>query len=79
MENVLLSVRLVRDPRVVAEAAVDLHLARVESGLHPECAAGPALAGEAIADRDGARLAGDLQAELSAMTGGLPRRHHRKT
>ena len=53
VEDVLLSVRLVRDSRGVAEAAGDLHLIRFESGLHPEGASGPALAGETVADGDG--------------------------
>ena len=77
MEDVLLPVRLVRDARVVAEAAGDLHLIRLEPGLHPEGAPGAALAGEAVADGDGERLARDLQAKLPAVTGGLPRGHSR--
>ena len=64
VEDVLLPVRLVRDARVVVVAAGDLDLIRPESRLHPEGAAGPPLAGEAVADRDRERLARHLEAEL---------------
>src|SRR5262245_22470776 len=64
VERVLLLVLLVRDPRVVVEAARDLHLSALEAGLHPEGAPGPALAVEAVADGDGERLAFDLESEL---------------
>ena len=78
MEDVLLAVRLVRDPGVVPEAADDLHLIRLEPGLHPEGAAGATLAGQAVADRDRERVAGDFETKLSAVTGGFPRRHGRE-
>jgi hypothetical protein len=75
VEDVLLPVRLVGDSRVVVEAADDLHLIRCERRLHPEGASGPALAGEAVANRDDERIALNLQAKLSAMTGGLAHTH----
>jgi hypothetical protein len=71
----LLPVGLVRDARVVAEAPEDLHLIRVEARLHPEGASRPALAGQAVADRDRERIARDLQAKLAAVAGGFSCRH----
>src|ERR1043165_5480530 len=71
VEDVLLAVGLVGHARVVAEAAADLHLLCPESGLHPEGAARAALAGEAVADRDGERVARHLESELAAVTGGF--------
>jgi hypothetical protein len=75
VEDVLLAVRLVGDPREVLVAALDLHLVRAEAGLHPEGAPGPALAGEAVADRDGERVAGHLELELPAMAGSATSGH----
>ena len=77
MEDVLLPVRLVGDAEVVVEAAGDLYLIGFEPRLHPEGASGPALAGEAVADRDGEGLARDLETELPTVTGGLARRPSR--
>src|SRR5689334_15904803 len=71
MEDVRLPVGLVRDARVVVEPARDLHLLRLEPGLHPEGAPGPALAVEAVADGDVERLALGFEAKLSAVAGGL--------
>jgi hypothetical protein len=79
VEDVLFSVRLVRDSRVVAEAAGDLHLIRFESGLHPEGASGAALAGKTVADGDGERIARHFQAKLPTVTGGISGSHRRGT
>jgi hypothetical protein len=79
MEDVLLLVCLVRDSRVVAETARDLHLVRLEARLHPERASGPALAVEAVTEGDGQGIARDLEAKLSAVTGGVPGSHGRET
>jgi hypothetical protein len=79
MEDVLLSVGLVRDSRVVAEATDDLHLIRLEPGLHPEGASGPTLARQAVTDGDRGRFAGHFQTELPAMTGGFSAGHRRGT
>lgn len=51
-------------------ATADLDLTRFERSLHPERASGAALTGEAVAGADHERIALDLRAELSAMTGG---------
>jgi hypothetical protein len=75
MEDVLLSIRLVGDAEVVVEAADDAHLVGFEPRLHPEGASGSALAGEAVADRDGERLARDLETKLPTVTGGFADRH----
>ncbi len=79
MEDVLLPVCLVRDARVVAEATADLHLIRFEARLHPEGASGPALAGKAVTDGDGKRIALDFQTKLPAVTGGISSGHGRET
>jgi hypothetical protein len=79
VEDVLLPVRLVRDSRVVAEATGDLHLIRFESGLHPEGASGPALAGKTVADGDGERIARHFQAKLPTVTGCISGGHRRET
>ena len=79
MEDVLLPVCLVRDSREVAEATPDLHLIRFEARLHPEGASGPALAGKAVADGDGKRIARDFQTKLPAVTGGLSVSHRHET
>ncbi len=78
MEDVLLPVRLIRDARIVVETARDLTWSGLESRLHPEGAPRPALAGEAVADRDGEGLALDLETELSTMTSGFTRSHDAK-
>ena len=69
MEGVLPPVRLVGDAHVVAEATGDLHLVGLEPRLHAEGAARPALAGEAVADRDRERIARDLETKLPAVAG----------
>ena len=79
MEDMLLSVRLVRDARVVAEATDDLHLIRFEPGLHPEGASGPTLAGKAVTDGDRERIASDFQTKLPAVTGGFSGSHRCET
>lgn len=79
MEDVLLSVPLVRGPRVVAEAPDDLHLIRFESRLHPEGASGPTLASKAVTDGHRKRIAVDFQTKLPAMTGGISRGHRPET
>ena len=71
----LLLVRLVGDSRVVPEAAAHLNLIGLESRLHAEGAAGPALAGKAVANGHGKRIAGDLEVELATVAGGIPGRH----
>jgi hypothetical protein len=75
VEDVLLAVLLVRDPRVVGEPAGHPHLVRLETRLHAKGAPGAALAREAVADRDGERLARDLEAELAAVAGGFSHGH----
>src|SRR6476659_2420342 len=70
MDDVLLPVPLVGDPGVVVEVADDPHLVGSEGRLHPERAAGPALAGEAVADGDDPRVTVDLQAKLPTEAGG---------
>src|SRR4029450_3120506 len=75
VEDVLLPIHLVRDPRVVLVATVDLHLIRFEPRLHAEGASGPPLTGEAVADRDRERFALDVQAKLPAVTRRVSRRH----
>jgi hypothetical protein len=71
MEDMLLSVRLVRDACEVVEATDDLHLIRFEPRLHPEGASGPTLTGKAVTDGDGNRVARDFQTKLPAVTGGI--------
>jgi hypothetical protein len=72
VEDVLLAVRLLGDSREVAEAAEHLHLVGLESGLHPERASRATLAVKAVTDRDGERIARDLEAKSAAVTGGFP-------
>ena len=79
MEDMLLSVRLVGDPQVVAEATDDAHLIRSEPRLHPEGASGPALAGKAVTDGDRERIARRFQTELPTVAGGLSGGHGRLT
>jgi len=78
MEDVLLPVRLIRDPRVVTEAPEDLHLVRLEARLHPEGASCPTLTGKTVTDGDGKRVARDFQTKLAAVTRGLASGHRRK-
>jgi hypothetical protein len=54
-------------------------LIRFESGLHPEGASGPALAGKAVTERDRKRIARDFQAKLPTVTSGIARGHRRET
>jgi hypothetical protein len=77
MEDVLLSVRLVGDSQVVAEASDDVHLIRCERRLHPEGASGPAFTGEAMTHRDHKRVACYFQTKLPTVTGGLSGSHVR--
>jgi hypothetical protein len=77
VEDVLLPVGLVGDARVVVEAAGDLYVVVRESRLQAERAPGPALAGEAMADRDDEWIAGHLHTELPAVTGGFAGGHRR--
>ena len=79
MEDVLLPVRLVGDSREVVEAAVHLHLMRLEPRLHPEGAPGPTLTGKAVTDGHDERVARDFQTKLSAVTGGFTSVHRRET
>jgi hypothetical protein len=79
MEDMLLSVRLVRESREVAEATDDLHLIRLKRRLHPEGASGPTLTGKTVTDGDGKRIARDLQTKLPAVTGGISSGHRRET
>ena len=55
----------------------DLHLIRLEAGLHPEGAPGSPLAVEAVADGDRERLSGHLEAQLAAVAGGVSGGHRR--
>jgi predicted nucleotidyltransferase len=77
VEDVFLPVRLVRDAGEVAVTAADLHLVGLEAGLHPEGAAGAALAGEAVTEVHAERLARRRDAELAALTSGLTSGGHR--
>ena len=79
VEDMLLSVGLVGDSRVVAEATADPHLIPVEPRLHPEGASGSTLAGKAVTDGDGKWIACHFQAKLPTVTGCLSRRHRRET
>jgi hypothetical protein len=69
MEDVLLSVRLVRDSHEVAESTDDLHLVRCERRLHPEGASRPTLAGKAVTDGDHKRVARYFQTKLATVAG----------
>jgi hypothetical protein len=71
VKDVLLAVGLAGDAREIVEAAGHLHLLGFEACLHPERAAGTTLAGKAVADRDGERVARHLETELAAVTGGF--------
>jgi hypothetical protein len=79
MEDVLLSILLVRDSCEVAEPTDDLHLLRFETRLHPEGASGPPLARQTVTDRDGKRIAVDFQTKLPTVTGGFSSGHRRET
>ena len=71
----LLSVLLVGDSHVVAEATNDVHLIRCERRLHPEGTSGPTLAGKAVTHGDHERIARHFQAKLPTVTGGLSGSH----
>src|SRR5687768_2166181 len=75
----LLSVRLVRDSREVAEATDDLHLIRIERRLHPEGASGPTLTGKAVTDGNHKRIASHFQTKLPTVTGGFSGSHRYET
>src|SRR5688572_3638778 len=79
MEDMLLSVRLVRDSREVAEATDDLHLIRFERRLHPEGASGPTLTGKAVTDGNHKRIASHFQTKLPTVTGGFSGSHRYET
>jgi hypothetical protein len=79
MEDMLLSVRLVRGSREIVEATDDLHLIRFESRLHAEGASCPTLTGEAMTDGNPRRIAGHFQAKLPTVTGGFSGRHRDET
>jgi hypothetical protein len=79
MEDMLLSIRLVRDSREVAETTGDLHLIRSEPRLHPEGASGPTLTGKTVTDGDGKRIARHFQTKLPAVTGGSSSGHRHGT
>ena len=79
MEDMLLSVRLVRDSREIAESTHDLHLIRLEPGLHSEGASGPPLTGEAVADGDCKRIARDLQTKLPTVARSFSAGHRDET
>ncbi len=57
MEDMLLSVLLVGDSQVVAEATNDVHLIRCEPRLHPEGTSGPTLATKAVTHGNHERIA----------------------
>src|SRR5580698_4663215 len=65
---------LIPDPNMLGGVAIDPER-RSEACERRENAAGPALAGEAVADAHAARLALDLNAQLPAGTGCGPERH----
>jgi hypothetical protein len=69
VEHVLFQVGLFGDARVIAVATLDLDLILLVARLHPEGASRPALAGEAMTDRDGEGLAFDDEVKLPAVAG----------
>src|SRR5688572_22412563 len=75
----LLSVLLVGDSHVVAEATNDVHLIRCERRLHPEGTSGPTLAGKAVTHGNHKRIARHFQTKLPTVTGGLSRSHRHET
>jgi hypothetical protein len=79
VEDMRLSVSLVRDSREVAVATDDLDLMRSKRRLHPEGASGSTLAGEAVTDGHHKRIAGHCQPKLPTVTGGFSGRHRRET
>src|SRR5436190_10905804 len=79
MKHVRLPVGLVRDARVVAVATRYLNLIGLEARLHAEGTAGPALAGEAVADGDRERIALGLEPKLTAVAGGFAGCHGRES
>jgi hypothetical protein len=68
-------VSLVGDPDVFARATGSADATSWEPRLEPEGAPGPALAREAVADRDSHGLSFDHQTQLAAAAGGPPRDH----
>jgi hypothetical protein len=79
MEDVRLLVLLLRDPLEVVEATDNLDLIRLERSLHAEGASGPALAVEAVADRNDERIAVHLQTKLATVAGGFSGSHRSGT
>ena len=61
--------RFITDPHVLRRGARERHVFAAESGLLAEDAARPALAGQAVADRDAHGFADDLGRELTATAG----------
>src|SRR4051812_24508086 len=72
------SVILVRGSGVVAVTTDDAHLIGWKPRLDPEGASGSSLAGKAVAHGDADRISLGLQTKLSATTGGIVGRRHRK-
>jgi hypothetical protein len=79
MKDMLLSVCLVGDSYVVAEATNDVHLIGCERRLHPEGASCPTLAGKAVTHGDHKRIARHFQTKLPTVTGGLSASHRHET
>ena len=65
----------VGDSNVFSRAAGGVNVVTREPRLEPERTPGPALASEAVADRDSHRLSFDLQTQLAAPASGAPRDH----
>ena len=70
VKDVLLAVGLVARAARSRCSGRTRDLIALEAGLHAKGAARPPLAGEAVADRDGERLADDRETELAAVAGG---------
>ena len=79
MKDMLLSVCLVGDSHVVAEATNDVHLIRCERRLQREGTSCPTLAGKAVTHGDHERIARHFQTKLPAVAGGLSGSHRRET
>lgn len=79
VKNMFLSVLLVGDSHVVAEAAENLNLTRGECRLDPEGASGPALAGKAVTHGNHDRIALSFQTKLPTATGASSGSHRHET